>query len=217
MPSPIIAPAILSETPTAFKALVTRYFPFTKRAHIDLSDASLTPVKTIAPASVWWPRGWTTDIHLISRFPSQYLDTIIKLKPHLLIVHAEAEENLLDLFAKLKSAGIKAGVAIIKNVFPDNIKPIILAADYALIFSGELGYYGGKADLLLLEKVPLIRRIKPEIEIGWDGGVNLNCARPIAQAKVDVLNVGSAISNATNPAEVFAKLSQEIEQEEPLL
>ena len=144
--------------------------------------------------------------------PSAHIDNLIKIHPNLVIFHAEANDDLLPIFDRLKQNDIKAGVAIVKNVYPGNIKQLLNAADYALIFSGTMGQYGGKADLLLLEKVALIREIHKTIEIGWDGGANISNIRALAHADLDVINVGSAIALAPDPAEMFQERVAEIDK-----
>jgi hypothetical protein len=54
------------------------------------------------------------------------------------------------------------------------------------VFSGNLGYHGGQADLDLLDKVRKARELKPTIEIGWDGGINDQNAREIAIGDIDM-------------------------------
>ncbi len=211
-----IIPTITETTPTEYKARVEMLYPFSKRVHIDISDGTLTPNTTIDETAVWWPKGWTVDIHMMVAEPSKHLDNILKLHPNLVIFHAEARDDLLPIFDKLKQNGIKVGVAIIKNVYPGSIKAILNAADYALIFSGTLGKQGGTADLLLGEKVALIQDIHQNIEIGWDGGANLDNVRQIAHIGVTAINVGSAITNAQIPAKAFEELNEEIEKEDPI-
>jgi len=211
-----IAPTILTSNPTEYKELIQKYYPFARRVHIDISDGTLSSNTTISESAVWWPKGWEVDIHMMSLNPSQHIDGLIKIHPNLVIFHAEANDDLLPLFDRLKQNGIKTGVAIIKNVYPGNIKPLLNAADYALIFSGTLGQYGGEADLLLLEKVALIREIHKNIEIGWDGGANLDNTHIITHAGVDVINVGSAISRAPDPAMAFTNLNNATEKESAL-
>ena len=211
-----IAPSILSNNPTEYKEIIKRYFPFTKRAHIDISDGTLTPNVTINESAVWWPKGWVCDIHMMTAEPSKHIDTLIKLHPNLVIFHAEAREDLLPIFETLKQNGMKVGVAIVKNVYPGSIKAILSAADHALIFSGNLGQYGGTADLLLGEKVALIQDIHKGIEIGWDGGANLDNVRQLTHIGVNVINVGSAISKAEDPQKVFEEMNKETEKEDPI-
>ena len=211
-----IAPAILSTNPTEYKQIVQEYFPFAKRVHIDVSDGTLTKNLTIPESGIWWPRGWTVDIHMMSAKPSAHLDMLIKLHPSLVIFHAEASEDLMPIIDAVKQNGMKVGVAIVKNVYPGSIKTILNAVDHALIFSGDLGKQGGEADFMQLEKVNLIQQIHQGIEIGWDGGANLDNVRFITHGGVDVINVGSGIAKAPNKQEMYEQLLKETENEAPI-
>jgi len=212
MPTLVISPTILTDDSSRYKLIIETYHPFTKRAQVDISDGSLAPDITIPDTAVWWPKGWTIDIHMIVAQPSSHVPTLLKLMPNLVILHPEAQEDLLPIFAALQKNGIKAGVAIMRDVYPGNIHPIIEAADHAMIFSGNLGQSGGTAELIQLEKVRIIKKIKPTIEIGWDGGANLKNIRTIAQAGINVINVGSAILGSQDPAKMYADLVAEAEK-----
>ena len=208
-----IAPTILTNDPNRYKTLVEAYHPFAKRAQIDISDGTLAAQRTVPLTSVWWPKNWLTDIHMMVTQPSLYLNALIKLRPHLVIFHSEVQENLLPVFEQLHHAGIKTGLAIMKPTYPGTVRNLIEAADHAMIFSGTLGVNGGTADLLQIEKIRIVKKIKREIEIGWDGGVNIGNIRTIAQGGATVIDVGSAIANDPNPADAYAKLSAEAEKQ----
>jgi len=64
--------------------------------------------------------------------------------------------------------------------------------------------------LMQLEKVRLIRAIKPGVEIGWDGGVNVDNAFTLSQGGIDVLNVGSTIAKSADPVATYKTLVDEI-------
>ena len=213
MPLLVISPTILTDDSSRYKLIIETYHPFTKRAQVDVSDGSLAPNMTIPDTAIWWPKGWTIDIHMIVAKPSSHVPTLLKLMPNLVILHPEAEEDLLPIFAALQKNGIKAGVALMRSVYPGDIKPIIEAADHAMIFSGNLGQTGGTAELIQLEKIRIIKKIKPTIEIGWDGGANLKNVRTIAQAGVNVINVGSAIISAQDPKKMYSELVAEAEKQ----
>ena len=93
---------------------------------------------------------------------------------------------------------------------PRTVEQLIKAAEHVLIFSGELGRFGGTASLMQLEKIRLVKAINPNVEIGWDGGVVPENAYSLVQGGVDVLNVGGAIQKAGDPQAVFKQLQQEI-------
>lgn len=207
-----IVPTILTDNKQEYRAQAEKINVFTRRVQIDVTDGIFAPVETLDITNVWWPKNWAADLHLMVAKPSDHLDTVLKLNPSLCILHAEANEDLLPSFQILKEAGIKTGVALLPSTFPGNVKPYIDAADHVLIFAGQLGVQGSPADLMQMEKIPLVRNMKPEVEIGWDGGANMSNVRAIAHADVDVINVGSAIAQAPDPAAAFQELVAEIDK-----
>ncbi|MBQ2672623.1 hypothetical protein IJG01_01460 [Candidatus Saccharibacteria bacterium] len=207
-----IVPAILTDNKQDYRSQIERINAFTRRVQIDVTDGLFAPFPTLDITNVWWPKNWTADLHLMTANPSNYIDTILKLRPSLCILHAEASENLLPVFETLKAAGIRTGVALLPSTYPGNVKPYIEAVDHVLVFAGQLGVQGSPADLMQMEKIALIRNMKPELEIGWDGGANITNVRALAHADLDVINVGSAISQAADPAEVFQSLVAEIDK-----
>lgn len=209
-----IVPTILTTDQSAYRQLLEVYNKFSKRIQVDICDGVFTPTLTIDVSNVWWGQGYAKiDLHMMVMNPSSLLPIILKLKPNLCIFHAETNENLLPIFQQLKANGIKTGVAILKQTFPRKIAAYLQAADHALIFAGKLGSMGGEPDLLQIEKVPLIKSISPNIEIGWDGGANLENVRELAHSGIDVINVGSAIATAPDPAKAYAELAAESEKQ----
>ena len=198
-----IAPTILTASPDEFQAALVAINEFTNQVQIDITDGEFAPSRTIGLDHVFWPDNWQVDLHMMVKNPSRYIDKLILMKPHLVIFHAEVEEDLRLSFEKLRQAGIKVGLALLRQTVPEQKADLITLADHVLIFAGDLGRMGGQANLLQIQKVRLIRAISPNVEIGWDGGANIDNLPMIIQAGVDVINVGSAISLASNPAEAY--------------
>lgn len=207
-----LVPAILTDNKKDYREQVERINVFTRRVQIDVTDGKFTPAQTLDVTNVWWPNNWTADLHLMATNPSEHLDTILKLNPSLCILHAEASENLLPSFQALKDAGIRTGLALLPPTYPGSVKPYIDVVDHVLIFAGQPGVQGTPADLMQMEKIQLVRNMKPELEIGWDGGANITNVRALAHADLDVINVGAAISRAADPAAAFQELVAEIDK-----
>ena len=145
---PTIVPTITTSDPNVFVANLTKFGTFAKRIQIDASDGSfapnnLVPLTAMQPAQ--FPQGVAIDIHLMSARPSEHLPAILALKPSLCILHAEVDDNLAAVFAQLKQAGIKTGIAFIKATFPGRVQELIKTCDHAMIFAGALGSQGGTA------------------------------------------------------------------------
>jgi ribulose-phosphate 3-epimerase len=206
----VIAPSITVETADQYKTMADKIHPFATRVHVDVSDGEFAPTFLLDEAQLWWPKEWQVDIHAMVARPSEHLAKLIALKPNLIIFHVETKEDSVALINKVKAAGIKAGIALLRPTVPSTVAAAIKIADHVMIFSGELGKYGGAASLMQLEKVRLVKAINPEVEIGWDGGVSVENAYTLTQGGVDVLNVGSAIATADDPAAAFQALGKEI-------
>lgn len=210
----VIAPAILAENAEQYKEEIDKVQAFAQRVHIDISDGEFAPSFTIGSNEIWWPEGWTVDVHAMVARPVEHLQTLVQLKPSMVIFHAEADpEQLPSVFATLKQYDIRCGLALLRSTVPSSVESLIKMVDHVMVFTGDLGKYGGTANLMQLEKVRLIRKINPDVEIGWDGGVNVDNAYTLTQGGVQILNVGGALQKASDPAEVYQQLTEEINKQ----
>jgi len=206
----IIVPTITVETEEQYKEKIESHATFAKRIHVDVSDGEFAPTFLVPSDKIWWPAEILADVHAMVARPSEHVQQLIAKKPNLITFHVEAQEDLLPTIQMVKQSGIKVGVALMRSTVPSSVKHIIEQVDHVMIFTAELGHYGGTASMMQLEKVQLIRNIKPGVEISWDGGVNVQNAFTLAQGGIDVLNVGGAIAKSTDPAETYTQLTNEI-------
>lgn len=204
----MICPTVLADTVDDYRDQIGAIQGFASRIQIDLGDGRFT-TETVGLADVWWPEHITADIHLMYKEPLKVVADLVALKPGMVIVHAESDEagKALEL---LREQHIRTGVALLQQTSVESAADLIRLSDHVLIFSGSLGSFGGQVDLSLLGKVPQIRNIEPDIEIGWDGGINADTARRLADGGIDVLNVGGAIQKASHPENAYRDLSRRL-------
>lgn len=208
----IIAPTITATTAQDYRAEMARIAPFAQRIHIDFCDGEFAPTRLVNPIQAYWPDGIIADLHLMFKRPLEHIETVISLKPDLVIVHAEAEGDLLSMMRELRAVGIKCGVALLPATDPATCHDLIAEADHVLIFSGDLGHFGGTADMLLLNKVAHIRAINTYVEIGWDGGISADNVSQLQFGGIEVFDVGGAIHKAPDPQEAYATLESSIQK-----
>lgn len=206
----LICPTILASEPHEFRSQLERIQDFATRIQIDLMDGDFAPTRSINPIQVYWPEKLTTDIHLMFRRPLEHIETLVSLHPSMVIIHAEAEGDLKGMMKHLQKFGIKAGICLLPETQPKDVQELITQADHVLLFAGKLGSFGGQANMKMLDKVIDVKSVKESVEIGWDGGANLENAKQIAEAGVDVINVGSAIQHADIPFEAFRQLTEAV-------
>lgn len=202
----VICPTVTAYDPHEYRDQMERIQPFARRVHIDLMDGRFAPTKSPGLNHVWWPDNVSADIHLMYARPLPQLPMLVRLRPNMVIIHAEAEVDHANFAAGLHKVGIRAGLALLQDTSVESVKGIVKSFDHVLIFSGHLGYHGGQANLSLTRKIPEIRALRSDVEIGWDGGVNDQNAGRLAGADVDVLDVGGYISDAKDPALAYRDL-----------
>ncbi|HEX8390255.1 MAG TPA: hypothetical protein VF597_02455 [Candidatus Saccharimonadales bacterium] len=177
------------------------------RLHLDVTDDVFASPRTVQPDQLWAPEGFYIDIHLMYQMITPVVHDVLLLAPDMVTVHAEAAD-VHDAITAFHAAGVKVCLALLQQTSVKEVEPLVEFCDGILIFSGSLGRFGGAADLLLLEKVMSLRRLKPTLEIGWDGGINETNARQLVVSGVDILNVGGAIHHADDPKLAYAELSR---------
>lgn len=204
---PVVCPTVTgAETEAQYKMQMERIAPIAHRIQIDLADGEFSSPKTIEPSEAWWPAAVKADFHIMYQKPAAAAQTVLEHKPHLVIVHGEAEGDLALLAKACHDRDVKIGIALLPETPPHKIEPIIGHIDHVLIFSGHLGHFGGRADLSLLEKVKLLKQRKADLEIGWDGGIDDQNVSQLVFGGVDVLNVGGYIHDASDPAKALRAL-----------
>jgi len=202
-----IAPTVTASNPHTYREQLERAAGFASRVHIDYADGDFAPTKLVRPVQSWLPDRCVVDLHVMYRRPENEIEQLVSLHPSLIILHAEADGNIVGLLREINGAGIKSGVALLQNSQPEEYANEIEEAEHVLIFGGHLGYHGGEADLSVLDKISRIKDINPNSEIGWDGGVNDQNAGRLVSAGVDVLNVGSFIQKSEDPKAAYAIIS----------
>lgn len=204
-----ICPTVTAFDSHEYRAQIELLETFAKRIHIDLMDGEFAPTKSPGLETIWWPDGILADIHLMYQEPEPHIHVLTNLKPHLVIIQAEAKADHIQVADLLHAAGIKAGLALLQDTSAASVDGLLGSFDHVMIFSGNLGRHGGsKVDFDLLSKVREIRERYPDIEIAWDGGVNADNIKRLALGGVEVFGVGGFIHNAPDPKAAYEQLSK---------
>lgn len=202
----VVCPTVTAFEPHGYREQMERAAKFAERIHIDLMDGEFAPTQSPDLLQIWWPHNVIADIHLMYQRPMDHLQQLIKLKPHMVIIHNEVEVHHMHFAAELHRHDIKTGLAVLAETPIEWTEQIMHSFDQVLIFSGDLGHHGGEADLGLLEKVKFVKKHHPEAEIAWDGGINDQNAKQLTEAGVDVLNVGEFVQKSETPKFAYDKL-----------
>jgi ribulose-phosphate 3-epimerase len=205
-----ICPTVTTDDYEVYRQQIEKSAEYAVRVHIDLGDGIFTRQLT-AVEDVWWPAGMRADLHIMFKEPFVHLPAILALKPQLVIAHAEAEGDFMAFARELHRHGIEAGVSLLQPTPVEAIRPALELIDHVLLFSGNLGHFGGVADLSLLEKAKQLKQLKPNLELGWDGGANADNARALAEGGIDVINCGGYL-HGDDPIAAYNHIKQIVEE-----
>ena len=150
------------------------------------------------------------DVHLMIVDPDRYIEEFAALNAAILTVHYEACTHLHRSLQKIKSCGMKAGVALNPHTPVHLLKDIIQDIDLVCLMSVNPGFGGQSFIEQTFEKVKELKAIKKKkgaatlIEI--DGGVTDANAKALTEAGADVLVAGSFVFKSDDPKATIAKL-----------
>jgi len=199
MPKIKIVPSILSANIDRLQEEIDEIAPYSDLIQVDVMDNIFVP--NITPQSELLKKFNTKvplDIHLMVKQPSEaYIKSFIDANPNLKInnitVHQEACSNLEKTLDFIKKNNIKPAVAINPKTPLDAIKNVLDKVEMILIMTVEPGFSGQKFIENALEKVKALRKLKPEMDIEVDGGINDKAAPLAVKAGANVLVVSSFI------------------------
>jgi len=218
MPKIKIVPSILSANQEKLQDEIDEIEKYSDLLQVDVMDNKFVP--NITPKAEILKKFNTKvplDIHLMVKDPSEnyiksFIDANPKLKINNITVHQEACSNLKKTIEFIKKNNMKAAVAINPKTPLDAIKDVLDNIDMVLIMTVEPGFSGQKFIENVLEKVKELRKIKPDIDIEVDGGINDKTAQIAVKAGANVLVVSSYIFKSKNKVKAIEDLINSIKQ-----
>ena len=168
--------------------------------HLDVMDGMFVPNLTFGAPVIKCLRPCTEmpfDVHLMIEDPSRYIKDFVDAGANLITVHQEASGSTDDAIARIKDAGVRAGVTINPDTPVSAIEPYLDKVDLVLIMSVKAGFGGQKFNPNCIPKIQHVREWadahNPRLEISVDGGINRETGKAVAEAGATVLVAGSSL------------------------
>ena len=143
--------------------------------HIDVMDGHFVPNITFGAPVVKWIRplcNMVFDVHLMISDPLSYIDDFAKAGADIITFHVNCESNVDETLKKIKSHGIKCGLAVNPDVDVELLYPYKGKIDMVLIMSVFAGFGGQSYIEAVNEKIKKAREFfGPDIDIEVDGGI----------------------------------------------
>lgn len=171
--------------------------------HVDVMDGHFVPNISYGATVMKSLCGKTKlpfDVHLMIEHPDNYLEDFVTDQTEYITVHQEACPHLHRTVQHIKSLGVKAGVALNPATSLTTLDYILDEVDLVLIMSVNPGFGGQKFIGSALKKVEALNALKEQngypFTIEIDGGINLQNARSVTDAGVELVVAGSSVFGA---------------------
>jgi ribulose-phosphate 3-epimerase len=189
--------------------------------HLDIMDGHFVPNISFGPEVVRVLRPRTRmhfDVHLMCSKPEILLEPFAKAGADSITVHVELADRVPQLLWKIRSFGVKVGLAVNPPTGIANVEPYLgqNQIDLLLIMTVNPGFGGQPFIHEMLPKIQQAaawrRERGADFRIEVDGGINLNTAVECARAGADTFvqrQLGRAIKKMRDAVRAAAPQAPE--------
>lgn len=178
--------------------------------HVDVMDGHFVPPLSMGPGHVKALRAAFSDVvldvHLMVQRPHEHIEAFATAGADIISFHEEADTDVTETIAAIRTAGCKAGVAVKPKTALEVLAGVDL--DLALVMSVEPGW-GGQT--FIEGSIDRIVRLRGEfgqgVEIEVDGGVDASNVAACARAGASLLVAGSSVFGQADRKRAYEELS----------
>ena len=189
-----------------------------KMLHVDILDGHFSPSMPLGFETVKQLRAKTDmefDAHVMVTKPDYFVDELLDIGVQQIVFHIETAPHVDGMLNRIKSKGVKAGVALKPSTPLSALEYIIEKCDTVLLMLINPGYASSAAekqvayaDRKICELRSMIRDRGLPTKIEIDGRISPANIEAYGNGDVDIFVVGSTCINRNAIAQSMQKLNQ---------
>lgn len=206
-----ITPSILNADFSRLNEEIDSIAQVSDLLHLDVMDDVFVPNFTFdfdAASKIIAESSLAVDAHLMVANVDEIAIRYAELGCASVTVHAEATKDISGTLKNIRSAGSRSSLGIKPNTSIEDYAQYVDLVDMYLIMTVEPGFGGQKFMENMMDKVRRTRSIIGDRPI-WlqvDGGISMNTIEIALEAGADTFVVGSAVFNASDPAQMVVDI-----------
>ena len=192
-----IIPAIIAKSNKEMERLIDSVKEYVERIQLDFMDGKFVDNKSLDFNLNLPDFKGHYESHLMVKDPSDFIKNQIT-KIDNFIVHYESDIDLENIISYIKEKDKKVSIAINPDTKVKDIEKYINMIDMVLVMTVVPGFYGSKFLPEMLKKVKLLRKLRSDLIIEVDGGMNYEHILLAKNAGTNRFGSGSFIMKANN-------------------
>ena len=179
--------------------------------HLDIMDGEFVANETLGAELLEIVNDSTDRLlctHLMVESPEKWIEEFSETDIFTFHIESVTPEIAEHIIQELHEREMKAGIAIKPATPIEEIMPYIDEIDLVLVMLVEPGLGGQKMMPECLEKVKVLRELRPELDIEVDGGINLDNVEMVKAAGANMIVSGTAIVNSTDRKYVISQMKK---------
>lgn len=210
----IVAPSLLAADFARIGEEVTRaVLAGADWLHLDVMDGHFVDNISFGPAMVKTVNNASDiflDVHLMISRPDHYLQRFIDAGADLISVHVEADHDVSETLARIRTAGLFAGLALNPATPLDRVEPYLDQIDLLLCMTVVPGFGGQTFMPEVLWKITTATQIRETKSLTFhvevDGGIDTITAARSYVAGANVMVAGSSTFRSPDMAATISSI-----------
>ena len=208
-----IIAAVLVKTKADLIKHIELVKPYLKTVQIDIMDNDFVPNKTIGLDELKdLPDGINYEFHWMVQHPENWITELVDKRKNknsdLHLVHVEAKMDFEKVKGVVARVGAKMGIVFNPETPVEKVFSYEKQVSQILAMTVHPGFSGQKYINDIEEKIRILRKRNPNLNIEVDGGINLITIKRAATAGANKLCAASAIFAASDVKDVKNAIEQ---------
>ena len=180
--------------------------------HLDIMDGNFVPNISIGFPVVESNRRGTIlplDVHLMIEHPLRYAQRFCDCGAWGITFHIECLDNIDETIEAIRRGGAHPALSLRPSTPVESLIPYLSKVDMVLVMAVEPGFGGQKFMPEMLDRIRWLKKMRPELTVEVDGGINVRTVRDCAEAGADICVSGSKVFRAEDIRAAVLELKAE--------